>query len=157
MFSRMKNWSIRKKLTLIVMQVTTAALILTGMAIGVYEYLDARTRLEERLETLAQVIGGNSTAAIQFGNREDAAATLKTLSVQKNIQAACIYMPSGDILATYTSADAIGFKFPQRELNNGQVFRGGFVDVYEPAMLDGKPVGTVYLHSDLNDIYRRTY
>src|SRR5437868_4355797 len=109
-----RDWSIRAKLTLVAMATTTLALLLASGGFVLYEYAASRHQLIKRVETLAEIIGGNNTAALVFKNETDANTTLATLSGQDNIRAACVYTTEGNILATYRSAGKTSLAFPMK-------------------------------------------
>lgn len=154
-FKMPRHWSIRWKLTHIAMLTTTAALVLTILGLAVFEYFTVRQHLMKDLEAHGAIIGGNSTAAILFNRADDARATLATLSVHPSIRGASVYDGEGKILATYTATGEKGLVFASAPRPQGFSFPAGQIDVYMPVMMDGKAIGTVYLRSDLSDLYGR--
>jgi C4-dicarboxylate-specific signal transduction histidine kinase len=149
-----RDWSIRWKLTHIAMGTAALALLLTVAGLTMFEYFNFRQQLMERLETLGQVVGGNSTAAIAFNRPDDATATLATLAAQKNIQAACIYNGEGEILAHFPEHAA---GIPAHPWAQGRRVGPDSMEVMLPVELDGKSVGMVYLRSNLEELRQRLY
>ena len=54
------------------------------------------------VEALADLVGGNSTAALAFGDGTAAGETLRSLAVRPDVEAAALYTASGHRLAAYT-------------------------------------------------------
>jgi len=150
-----KHWSIRGKAHLHRHDDHFLALILTIAAFALFEYFTFRQHLVERLETLGQVIGGNSTAAIAFNRPDDATATLATLSAETNLRAACIYNGQGEILARYSGPGTDGIAYPPHPGSAGYTLSRDSMAMFLPVKLDGNVVGTVYLRSDLGELYDR--
>src|SRR5437879_12500997 len=86
-----RDLSIRRKLTLIVMITTCTAILL---ACGAFFAFDIHTLRQSRmhdLETLAEVLGSNSTAALTFNDQAAAREVLRSLSAKEHIMAAALY------------------------------------------------------------------
>ncbi|HVT81929.1 MAG TPA: CHASE sensor domain-containing protein, partial [Phycisphaerae bacterium] len=150
-----KSWSIRWKLTHIAMTTTTFALLLTIFGLAIFEYFSLRQHIKGELQMLGQIVGGNSTAAIAFNRPDDATATLATLEAHQGIRAACIYDADGKILATYQAREEVGVIFEPHPRPPGLYFSARYLDIYQPVQLDGKTIGTVFLHSDLGQLNER--
>jgi signal transduction histidine kinase len=150
-----KHWSIRWKLTYIAMGTTAVALLLTIAGIALFEYYSLRQHLKGELQMLGEVIGGNSTAAIAFNRADDATATLGTLSAHRGIRGACLYDTDGKILAQYKAPGETALSFDPHPKPQGFQFGAGHLDLFLPVKLDGKTVGSVFLRSDLSELYDR--
>src|SRR3954471_21516007 len=101
MLSLFNNRSIRSKLTLMTMMTVLIALVLACAGFVGLDYWNFRQDFVRQLSTHADIIAGNSTAALSFDNATDATQTLASLTAEKDIQAACIYSSNGDLFATY--------------------------------------------------------
>ena len=62
----LKNVSIREKLNRIVMLTTSVALLLAALGFFLYDLLAFRNTEAHELASVADIIGANSTAALQF-------------------------------------------------------------------------------------------
>jgi PAS domain S-box-containing protein len=146
-----RDLSIRRKLTLIVMITTCTAILL---ACGAFFAFDIHTLRQSRmhdLETLAEVLGSNSTAAVTFNDPGAAREVLQSLSAKEHIMAAALYRSDGAIFATYVRDPAIApFVFPAPE-SSGTRFEGRRLVVFHTILLDGHRLGTVFLASDLGE------
>jgi len=68
----LRNSSIKRKLTLIIMAASTVALLLASTGFVSYELFTFRQKMVRDLSTLADIIANRSTAALSFDNQEDA-------------------------------------------------------------------------------------
>src|SRR2546428_8676741 len=96
----LRNISIKRKLTLIIMAASTVALWLVSAGFITYELLTFRRAMARDLSTLADIIGTRSDAALSFDNKEDAEENLNSLRANKRIVAACLYK-NNQVFAKY--------------------------------------------------------
>ncbi len=157
MFRDLKDLSIKRKLTVIIMLTCSAALLMASVAFITNEVLTFRKAMIENLSTLSEVIGNNSTAALSFNDRKAAEETLSALSAEPNVISASIYARDGSLFAKYIKgnggdpgAEAVPAAVASGE---GYMFRDGRVDLYKSIVLDGDVIGTVYIRSDLRELY----
>ena len=68
----LRDSSIKRKLTLIIMAASTVALLLASTGFVSYELFTFRQKMVRDLSTLADIIANRSTAALSFDNQEDA-------------------------------------------------------------------------------------
>jgi PAS domain S-box-containing protein len=146
-----RDLSIRRKLTLIVMVTTCTAILL---ACGAFFGFDIHTLRQSRahdLDTLAAVLGSNSTAALTFNDPAAAREVLQSLSAKEHIMAAALYRRDGGIFATYIR-DSAGppFVFPAAQGDVTRFEPEQLVD-FQTIVLDGHRLGTVFLASDLGE------
>jgi PAS domain S-box-containing protein len=151
----LRKTSIKGKQTLIVLLTSGVALLLACVAFAFYEVATFRTTMEQNLSTLANIIGDNSSAALDFGDIKAATETLSALKAQPNIVGACIYNVKGDVFAVYDRAgDKISFKPPPLPAD-GNHFSNNSLYLSHRVVTNGEYLGTVYIESDLNDLYSR--
>ena len=157
----MRNWSIKRKLTLITMAVTTAALLLVAAGFIACEWVAVRSAMIQSLKTQAQMTGERSAAAVSFEEGDSARQYLETLRFDSNIVAACIYVtsPTNQVLASYQAPgrgdselippqprpDGVAFDFANDSLT-------AFQTITDP---DQTPIGAVYLKSNLQAMRAR--
>src|SRR5260370_24008270 len=84
----------------------------SSLAVGIFTalmtYVNARTSiglLDTRLATLADVIGQNSTAALDFSDRKAAAEVLGALRREASVVSACLYDTHGLLFSEYLRDD----------------------------------------------------
>jgi two-component system, sensor histidine kinase and response regulator len=146
--------SIRHKLTLIVFITCSAAILLACLIFAVDDILSTQAALKNELITVAEITSSNTTAALTFGDAEAAQETLASLSEQKHILEACIYKQDGSILARYVRDGQARGTFPKAE-SDRQEIRNGHIVLFREIKLNGEPVGTIYLKSDLEELRSR--
>jgi PAS domain S-box-containing protein len=150
----LKKLPITKKMQVVTVLTTSVALILAGLALlGFETYSFYHSRVQD-LTTLAAVIGSNSSAAVIFHDQESAAEILRGLSGKPNITGACLYGPDGKVLAIYSRDNSPAFH-PPPLAPPGNYFYGGRIRLVQSIRYNGEEIGSLYLESDITDIYSR--
>lgn len=146
----LQNLSIKRKLMLITMLTSTAALVLSSVSFLIYDLLSFRRQLSQDLMTQAQIIGFNSGAAMAFKDEAAATATLSALTAKEDIVVAALYSPEGKLFAHYSRANGVlPPEVPDRPQDKGYRFQGGYLEVFHQVTMNGEPVGTLFLLSDM--------
>ncbi len=143
---RVRDLSIRKKLTLISMVTSgialfVAAAVLTG--VHIYNY---RRTMSADLETLARVVASNTAGAVAFMDEKVASDVLDGLAAKENVTVACIYDTSGKMFARYTRS---GFACPTDAPSAGINFAAGRLSVGEPIAEASNVLGMLYVEGSL--------
>lgn len=150
---RFQDRSIKSKLMFLTLMTSSIVLILAGIASISYQILKVRQSLTYNLSTLAAVIGTNSTAALTFNDPKAGEETLAALAAYPRVIAAAIYTKEGRVFSTYVRDPAPkGFQPPPVEPALSRFERNALV-VFRPIFLGEDRVGTVYIQSDLEDLY----
>jgi two-component system sensor histidine kinase/response regulator len=150
-----RDQSIGRKLQGIILATCGVSILMACTALAVYEDLTFRTELARALGSAAGIAGSNSTAALVFTDAPSARETLSSLRAQPHIVEACIYTSNGTVFATYARAGADpNFTPPVRKFE-GTVFTPHAMILFQPIRLDGEEIGTIYLKSDLGELYAR--
>jgi signal transduction histidine kinase/ActR/RegA family two-component response regulator len=152
---KIRAWSglsVRTKLTAITMAVSVTALALGAVGVIAYEHVAARRELVSQVESIADVIGASSTAAVQFGDPLAAAQALAALRADGDIEAARIDLPDGGTLARYGDVlDAIPSGLPLEaavELDEA-------VAISRPIRLDGQVIAALRMQASLRRVNAR--
>jgi len=148
-----RDASVKQKLTAITMLTTSIALLLAISTVMTYDMMSLRQRMVERLSTMADVVGTNSTAALSFQDRESAEDTLAALSANRRIVAARVYDADGRTFATYFRDDTHKDLLPQEAEAEGYRTGAGYIELFRRIVLDGEPIGTVCVRSDMEELY----
>ena len=140
--------SLRRKITYVIMINTFAALCAAGIAFaeyGVYRFKEMRVG---DLNALANILGTNSTAPLEFKDPAAARDILAALAAKPHILTAVIYDREGAPFAVY-HAGVLGKPFlpPQIQKDAGE-FTSDRVLVFQTITFDGEKVGTVFLEED---------
>ncbi len=155
---RVRDYSISAKLTWMNMLVSAAALLLACAAFVAYDLLTFRETLLRNLSTQAQIVGANSASALLFNDPPAAEKTLSALQASPNIVSAGIYTADGQPFAAY-QRDHAGqpVSLPPMPATQSQIrwLKDQQVVLVRPIMFQGKATGTVYIRSDLHELFDR--
>ena len=150
-----ENASIRVKLHLLSFTVTTVALLLASGAFTLHDLQQLRASKVEQLRTLGSALARNSTAAVEFLDKETAEQLLSSFMSKSSVETACIFDANGDVFATYPKTlkqDSAGTLAPRDQV----VFTGdGFLHVTVPIQRDKELIGTLSIHSNLDSIHQQ--
>lgn len=153
-----RDYSITRKLTLMNMLISGVTLLLACMAFCVYELITFRAAMVRSLSMQAQIVGANSASALLFGDAKAAAETLSALQAAPSILSGGIHTLAGEALATYRRGSA-GQAGPLPAMPAGQTeehwFAGNELRLIHAIVFQGKPIGTVYIRSDLQEMKNR--
>ncbi len=145
-----RSLPIARKLVVIIMLTTAAALVVAGIGITLHERSAARSRLANTALSLAQVIALNSRAALAFDDQRTATETLAALAARPSIRAACIYKGDGELFARYPARG--GPPPPAHPGSDGVHDSERDLALFEPIILEQTRVGTLYLLQDLSEL-----
>lgn len=152
-----RDLSLRRKQMLIIMLTSAISLLLACAAFVAYDVSRFRRELVALVSSLAEVIGNNTTAAIEFNDPDVAAQTLAALRGEPNIVRAHIHTPDGQVFATYTRE---GVPLPP-ELPHSVAARQEFTDrhlhLFRPIMVGSEQVGSIELTADLHELRERLW
>jgi PAS domain S-box-containing protein len=145
---------LREKLILILMITSGAAIVLAGIVFVGYEFLSSRRALVEKLETEAEIIAANSTAALTFADGRAARDTLSALRGSPAIIGAAIYDLRGRMFASY-APPAWKDSEPVRPHQLGLRFAWGEgqVNLTRDILLEGERLGTLVLVAELDELW----
>jgi len=157
MFNAQKH-SISRKLTWMNMLVSGVALLLACAAFIAFDMITFRQSMFRNLSTQAQIIGSNSVSALLFNDPQSAENTLLALKAAPNILSAQVYLPDGRPFASYSS-DHGRHNPVLPPIPSGQTetrwIENDQIALVRSIVLDGKPIGAVYIRSDLQELHSR--
>ena len=145
----LKDLSIKRKLMLITMLTSGLAVVLSSAGFLIYDLISFRQSLSQDLMTQAEIIGYNSAAAMAFKDESAATVTLSALQAKDDIVSAVLYTREGKIFTQYVHAKAARRDFPSPPQARGYRFEGSYLEVFRDVTLNGEPVGTLFLQSDM--------
>ena len=142
---------IRRTLMSVILLTCGAVMLITSAGFFGYEYVTFRQLTLRNLEILGKAIAANSTAALAFDNPDDAREVLSAFKAQPHLLAARLYQNDGRLLASYPDGSA---KSPAGTAGeDGYRFEDGLVRGIQPVVQDGRRLGTLYIETDLGEIY----
>ena len=153
--SFLKNVSIRDKLNRIVMLTTSVALLLAALGFCLYDLLAFRNTEARELSSVADIIGANSTASLQFQDPASGRETLQTLSIDPRVVSAGLYTEEDKIFAAYYRNGKVKVVLPAQPRRAGNYFEQGQILIFRSIFLNEKKIGTIFIHSNLQNFYER--
>jgi PAS domain S-box-containing protein len=151
---RFRDRSIQGKLLLIVTLISSASLLLAGTTFVTYELVSFRRQMPAQLGALADLIAASSAAAVAFDYQPAAQESLDALRAQEHVRAACLYGRDGRVFAAYRK-DSIVQCPPPDPRGDTWGFETGDIVLFRRMTFDNDPVGTVYIRSDVRQMYAR--
>src|SRR5580658_1730469 len=148
------NLSIRRKQTLVMLLISGAVLFLACTAFVAYDTVNFRRELVQRVSVLADAIGNNCAAAIDFNDPKTAADTLAALRADDNIVSACVYSRDGKVFAIYHRDTVSPFVSPAMQ-PAGEEFTSHELHMFRPIRQGGVLTGMIFVASDLKDLSSR--
>jgi signal transduction histidine kinase len=149
----LRRSAISKKLTLMNVLVSVAALLSACLAFFAYDQFTFREELIRNLSAQAEIIGSNSVSALTFNDPQAANNTLAALRTVPDIISAGIISADGQLFAHYAKdPSTVGVDpFPAILHKQTYTFTDDQVLLSHPIVFQGAQLGTVYIRSDLNE------
>jgi two-component system, sensor histidine kinase and response regulator len=151
-----RGYSIRQKITYLVLLTCGAAVLVACTVFAIYDLTTSRMMLAKDLATVAEITASNSTAAISFDDDKSAAEILGSLSAQPHIVEACIYTRSGQVFAKYSRSGSDSEFTPPAISRDGVRMVSGYMVAFQKVRLKDDVIGTIYVKSDLDELKART-
>jgi signal transduction histidine kinase len=147
--------SIRHKLALVVLATTLSALVVTGIALVVYDLRAYREAGFNDLNTQADILGRASAAALAFDDPKAATENVQLLKAKPEIASAAIYNAKGKLFASYTRRD-LDIALPTLPGAEGARVEGAHFVVFKRIVENNEILGTVYMQGDY-EVFRRLF
>ena len=150
--------SLSRKLTAMNMLVSGGALLLASLAFFAYDLYTFRANLVNNTSIQAQMIGSNAVSPLIFNDARSAQNTLSAMRASQHVVYAAIYTAKGDFLAGYwRDQSSAPLPLPSLYPGNGQIagFEKRMFNLEQEIVFQGKPVGFVYIRSDLGALADR--
>jgi PAS domain S-box-containing protein len=153
--SFLKNVSIHDKLNRIIMLTTSAALLVAAIGFCLYDLFAFRSTVARELGSAAYIVGANSTTSLKSQDSASAQVILETLSIDPRVVSAGLYTQESKILASYHRKGQYKVALPSQPRYEGNYFEQGQILIFRPILHNNKKVGTIFIHSDLQNFYER--
>ncbi len=148
-----KDFSVTNKIRIIVMIVSSITLLMACGILGALEVINFRQTQIHELSVLSKIIADRSTASLAFDDPKIAHETLDALKAKGSIVSAYILNDSGEIFASYYRQGSDPDSLP-RDLESVQTgFNTTSLHVVSPVLLKKEKIGTVFIKSDLKQMY----
>ena len=155
MMRRLRELPLARKLIVVMMATSTAALLVACIFFLGYDILGFRATLAARLKTLAEITGANSAAALTYQDPNSATLVLQALRAEPHIIGAAIYGTDKKVFASYRRDSLTPMRLPHDSPAAGSYFGQDRLTHCNPVRLEGEVIGAVCLESDLQEIQAR--
>jgi signal transduction histidine kinase len=152
----LKDAPIKQKLIMISLLTAGCALVLSALALTLNEVIVFKKALLNELAIETEIIGSNCTAALTFNDAKAATEILTALKANRSIDLASIYTKGGTLFANY-SRGGENRDMSQRTQKEGHQFGLNYVKLYHDIVLDNEVIGSIYIYSDLNELYANLF
>ena len=152
MLFRLKNRTIRQRLTFIIMSVTVVSVLLTTLAISIIGVYSLRGSIIGELDVSASIVGDRNTAALLFNDDKQAMNNLNVFSVKQEIVQSCLYNQSGGLFASYTNEQYTGKVSCPTDLSTHTVVDHDRIQLMKPIVKMQDKIGYIYIESTLEKI-----
>ncbi|HYG23232.1 MAG TPA: PAS domain S-box protein [Verrucomicrobiae bacterium] len=150
------NASIKRKQVLIILLTSAATLLLACTAFVWYDATTFRKELVEQASSLADIIGRNCTAAVDFNDTESAEETLGALHGERNILAAAVFKRDGARFAMFQRIPSAPVELAApRYLHADHQFTNDSLILIRPMLHQKEAIGTIVVVYDLKELSER--
>jgi two-component sensor histidine kinase len=147
---------IKQKLSLIILVISSIALLLACAVFIIYDYITYKHVMKQKLQTLGEIVGNHCQAALIFDNSNDARETLATLlKAEKHIVFASIYDKNDKIFAKYKRDDLNPGYLPVTSKTDTCFFIKNYLVLFRGINIEEDKIGNVYIRSNLGEIRTR--
>lgn len=145
-----KNQSIRNKLIVIIMFITT---LVTFSGMGLEYYMEKSYFQKSIINNIlldAELISTYCVVPIEFDNKQAAHTTLDKLKTQPHILDGIVYTADGNVFASYHQSLVPFTQFPENLLDSYYLIHDNWIFVNQPIIYEGKIYGYLYLRASLS-------
>lgn len=144
------NMSLRWKQQWIIMLTCGLALALACAAFITYDAFSFRREIVERVSSLAEVVGKNNTAAIDFNDSAAAEQTLAALQGEAGIVMAHVHTSGDALFASYHREGAALPPETPHAIQEHHEFTPNHLHLFRPITQGGEQIGTIELVASLD-------
>ncbi len=149
----MRDLKIKHKLIIIIMSIVIFSLVLVGAVLIVSERYLAKQSMADTLMTVSHIVADRSTAAISFYDNKVAEEVLSALDHESSVVRGCIYDQDEILFAAYGKENSEPCPdFPKKAEYR---FWEDRFELYQPIILEGDVIGTVYIRATLDKLNQR--
>jgi two-component system sensor histidine kinase/response regulator len=150
-----RELSLRQRLLILTMATSGIGVLLGCVGFLAFDMHVIRQQKVEELRSTGDLIGMNSTAALEFGDEIAGAKLLQSLSTRPDIRAGILYKLDGSYVASYVRSDLHRNIFPSAPAPQGIVWAKDRLTYCATVFLGPRPVGSLYLDFGLADLQER--
>ena len=154
-FRLIREASLHQRLLLLTVVTSGIGVLLGCIGFLAYDMHVARQEKMQELRSTGDLVGMNSTAALEFGDEIAGAKLLESLSTRRDIRAGILYRTDGSYVASYVRSDLKPEILSSEGLPPGMVWAKDRLTYLSTISLGTRPVGALYLESGLEDLQER--
>lgn len=139
------------------MLVSSLTLVLACSAFVVYELLSFRATITREMTSLANIIGANSIAPLEFNDPKAGNETLKGLEAEARVTKAVIFSIENKVFASYTRQNTIEKEIPNESPSEGIVVKNGYLNLTKSIVVDKNKIGFIYIQANLHEMTTRIW
>jgi PAS domain S-box-containing protein len=151
----LRDMPIRSKLRILVLMASGFALLLAGIGAYTFEAITFRRDMVRELSITARLVGETCAVAIEFQDPRDAETKLDDLEAHPHVVSACVYNLDGTVLARYARHGKRDRATAPPIAPDGYSFSTDRLHLFQPILVGGDRYGTLYLESDLEELFTR--
>jgi len=148
----LKNTSIKRRLTSIIMAISFISVVLTTLTISIIGVYSIRNNLLQELGVTASIVGDRNTAALLFNDDKQADNNLNVFSVNPVIVQACLYNEAGALFARYVSHKYQSTTQCPTDLIEREIIGEDRIMLMQPIVKMQDKIGSIYLESTQEQI-----
>jgi PAS domain S-box-containing protein len=156
-FRPIREASLHQRLLFLTIATSGIGVLLGCIGFLAYDMHVARQEKMEELRTTGDLVGMNSTAALEFNDQIAGTTLLQSLRTRPDIRVGILYGPDGSFVASYVRADLNPNILPPVQPPQGMVWAKDRVTYSPVVFLGARPVGWVYLESGIADLQERLH
>ena len=143
-----------RKLILITLAASLVPVIAACTVFMVDDINNLRRAMKEDLTVVAEGIAINGSPALEFESLDSARDLLGALRADHHIEMAVLYDRKGNSV-DYRRADLAAPLVPALSRKEGAYFEEGKLRIYKFVVREGRILGTIFVQSDLDELYDR--
>jgi PAS domain S-box-containing protein len=152
---RFQDRPLQVKLRAIVLLISGIAVTGACAVLVTFQWVSARNGMVHRMEVMADIVGEQTTAALEFDQSAQSAQILRTLKAEQQIMFAVLYDRQGRVFSSYIRDGVDASEVRAHPGADGRVVDGNDILVFHPVRSGGERIGTISLRSDLPELRRR--
>ena len=145
------DYSIKRKLVLLLVALVTFTLLLQGSILVYNDIKNLKTNIVENLSVLAAAIGSMSRAAILFEDARAGSRILSSLANERQIDLAVIYKTDKQVFVTYFRDEKEKFEPPTFD-HEGEIITKKGIEIVKNIVLEGEVLGKIYIKANLSEM-----
>lgn len=147
----LKNTSIKQRLTLIIMAISSISVLLTALSISIIGVYNLRLNIMTELDVSASIVGDRNAAALLFNDNKRAEENLSVFGVKQTIVQSCLYNKDGSLFANYTKDISSEIQCPT-DITARMLIDDKYIEIMKPVIKNDEQIGYIYLQSTLEQV-----